>query len=148
MWTLSLRFPHQNPVYASPFPICATYPAHLILLDFITRTILGEEYRSLSFSLCSFFHFLITTSLLDPNILLNVLFLNTLSLCFSCNVIDSPWCHWGFFPWFLPIKPCTLRSTQPLKMSTRDFSGGKDCRCIWLTTYHPCSAECRDDPGP
>ena len=29
-------------------PIRATCPAHLILLDFITRTILGEEYRSLS----------------------------------------------------------------------------------------------------
>jgi len=28
-------------------PIRATCPAHLILLDFITRTILGEEYRSL-----------------------------------------------------------------------------------------------------
>ena len=32
-------------------PIRATGPAHLILLDFITRTILGEEYRSLSSSL-------------------------------------------------------------------------------------------------
>jgi hypothetical protein len=28
-------------------PIHATCPAHLILLNFITRTILGEEYRSL-----------------------------------------------------------------------------------------------------
>jgi hypothetical protein len=27
--------------------IRATCPTHLILLDFITRTILGEEYRSL-----------------------------------------------------------------------------------------------------
>ena len=27
-------------------PICATCPYHLILLDFITRTILGEEYKS------------------------------------------------------------------------------------------------------
>jgi hypothetical protein len=35
-------------------PISATCPAHLILLDFITRTILGEEYRSLSSLLCSF----------------------------------------------------------------------------------------------
>jgi hypothetical protein len=29
-------------------PIRATCPAHLILLDFITHTILGEEYRSFS----------------------------------------------------------------------------------------------------
>ena len=39
-------------------PICATCPAHLILLDFITRTILGEEYRSFSSLLCSLLHFL------------------------------------------------------------------------------------------
>ena len=37
-------------------PIRATWPAHLILLDFITRTILGEEYRSFSSSLCSLLH--------------------------------------------------------------------------------------------
>jgi hypothetical protein len=29
-------------------PVSATCPTHLILLDLITRTILGEEYRSLS----------------------------------------------------------------------------------------------------
>jgi len=39
-------------------------PAHLILLDFITRTILGELYRSLSSSLCSFLHPPATSSLL------------------------------------------------------------------------------------
>jgi len=26
-------------------------------------------------------------------------------------------------------------------VSTRDFSWGKGSRCVWLTTYHPCSAE-------
>ena len=36
------------------FPIRATCRAHLILLDFITRKILGEKYRSLSSSTCSF----------------------------------------------------------------------------------------------
>jgi len=54
-WSLSLRFPHQNHLYASPLSIHATCPTHLILLDLITRTILGEEYRSLSSSLCNFF---------------------------------------------------------------------------------------------
>ena len=34
-------------------PICATCPAHLILLDFITRTILGEAYKSFNSSLCN-----------------------------------------------------------------------------------------------
>ena len=52
-------------------PIHATCPAHLILLHFITWTILGDEYKSLSFSLCSLLHSLLTSSLLGPNILLN-----------------------------------------------------------------------------
>ena len=55
---------------------------------------------------------------------------------------------WNFFPWFLPTKPCVLRSTQPLKMSTRDFSRGKGGLCVWLAIYHPCSAESREDPRP
>ena len=55
-WSLSLRFPHQNPVYASPLPIHVTCSTLLILLDFITRTMLVEEYRLLSSSLCSFLH--------------------------------------------------------------------------------------------
>jgi hypothetical protein len=45
---------------------------------------LGEEYRSLSFSLCSCLHSLVTSSHLGPNIL-NTLFLNTLSLRSSLN---------------------------------------------------------------
>jgi hypothetical protein len=36
----------------------------------ITRIIFGDEYRSLSFSLCSFLYSPVTSSFLDPNILL------------------------------------------------------------------------------
>jgi len=36
--------------------IRATSTAHLILIDFIIRTILGEQYRSLSSSLCTFLY--------------------------------------------------------------------------------------------
>ena len=43
-WSPSLRFPQQDPIHPLSSPIRATCPAHLILLDFITRTILGENY--------------------------------------------------------------------------------------------------------
>jgi len=88
-WSLTLRFPHQNPVYPSLSLIRATCPAHLILLDFITRTILGEVYRSLSSYICNFLHSPVTSSLLGPNILLNTLFSNTLSQSLSHNVGDQ-----------------------------------------------------------
>ena len=80
-WSLSPRFSYQNPLYASPLPIRATCPAHLILSSFITRTILGEEYRSLSSSLCSFLNYPVTSSLLGPNIVFS-----THSLRSSLNV--------------------------------------------------------------
>ena len=81
-WSFSVRFPHQNPVFT-------TCPAYLILFDFITQTILGEEYISLSYSLCSFLHSLVTSSLLGSNIHLNTLFSNILSLHSSLNVSNQ-----------------------------------------------------------
>ena len=87
-WSLSLRFPHHNPVHTSPIPR-ATRSDHLTLLDVITRVLFGEEYRSFSSSLCNFLLSLVTSSLLGPNILLNTLFSNTLSLRCSLNMSDQ-----------------------------------------------------------
>ena len=49
-------FPTKTPHTTISSPIRATCPAHLILLDFITRTTLGEEYNSFSSSLYSLLH--------------------------------------------------------------------------------------------
>ena len=46
----TLYTPLSSPIRAT------TCPAHLILLHFITRTILGEKYKSFSSSLCSLLH--------------------------------------------------------------------------------------------
>ena len=73
-WSLSLRFPHQNPVTPLLSPIHATCPAHF-LLDLITRTILGEEYSSLSSLLRGFLHSPVTSSLLDSVFLISYLYL-------------------------------------------------------------------------
>ena len=74
-WCPSLRFPPQDPIHPLSSPIRATCPANPILLDFITRTILGEEYKSFSSS-WHLLHSPVTSSLLGPNILLNTLFSN------------------------------------------------------------------------
>jgi len=90
-WSLSLWFPHQNPVYNSPLPspIRPICPAHFILLNLITQIIFGEEHRLLSSSLHSLFHSPVTLSLLGPNILLSTLFSNTLSLRCGLVVCDQ-----------------------------------------------------------
>jgi hypothetical protein len=56
-------------LYSHLHALHATCPAHLILLHFNTQTIFGEQYRSLSSTLCSFLHSPVTSSLSGPNIL-------------------------------------------------------------------------------
>ena len=48
---LSLRFLHQNPVHASTLCHTCYMPTHLILLNLITWTILGEECKSLIYKI-------------------------------------------------------------------------------------------------
>ena len=74
-------------------PISVTCPICHIFLDLITQTIWGDEYRSLSSSLCNFPQYTVTSSLLGPNILLNTLFSNTLSLCSSLTVRHPAYPH-------------------------------------------------------
>ena len=68
--------------------IRATSSAHLYLLVLITRMIFGEEYSSLSSSLCSFLHSPVSSYLLDPNIFLKALFSNIFSLRSFLNVSE------------------------------------------------------------
>jgi hypothetical protein len=82
-------FPYKTLYTPVLSPIHATYPTHLILLDFITGTILDEQYRSLSSSLCSLLYSPVASSLLGPNIFLNTIFSNTLCLRSFLNVSDQ-----------------------------------------------------------
>jgi len=82
-WSLSLRFPHQNPVYASPLIHTCYMPCLSHSSPFIIQTIL----RILV--LCSFLRCPVTSSLLGPNILLSAIFSNTLNLLSSLCVSDQ-----------------------------------------------------------
>ena len=69
-WSLSVRFTHQIRVCISVLPHTCYMTRQSHSSRWITRTILGEEYRSLNFSFCSFLHSPVTSSLVGPNILL------------------------------------------------------------------------------
>ena len=76
-WFFPSGFPTKTLYTPLLYPIRSTSPAHLNLLDLVSRTVLREQYRSLSSSSCSFLQSPFTPSLLGQNILLNTLFSNT-----------------------------------------------------------------------
>ena len=66
-WSLSLRFPHQNPVFDSTFPH-KRYIHKLSHSLFYHPNNIGWTLRSLSSTSCNYLHSLVTLSLLDPNL--------------------------------------------------------------------------------
>ena len=93
-WSLSLRLPFQDPIHPPLFTHMRHMPnpSHS---SWITRTILGEEYKSFSSSLCSLLHSPVTSSLLGPNILLNTILqiVNIVNLVYEiplfCNMANN-----------------------------------------------------------
>ena len=104
-------------------PIRATCPTHLIL-DLVTQTIFGEQYRTLRSSLYSFLHSPVTSSLSGPHIPLSTLFSNTLSLHYSINVSDQVAHPYRTRRLIQPSKRCTMSRiwvTNPTGLSWESF---------------------------
>ena len=88
-WSPSLRFPLQNPVYASPVPHTCymTRPSHASRFDHPNNIWWAIKISKLP--ICSFLHSPVTSSFLGPNTLLSTLFSNTPNQCSTLNVSDQ-----------------------------------------------------------
>ena len=124
---LPFGFPTKTLYTNLSSPIRATCAAHLILLDFITRTILGEEYKSFSSALWNLFHSPVTSSILGPNILLNTMFSNTFSFLSSRNINELFSIAWVItcvqgaknIPCFYETRRKIIAFIEDLKFSSR-----------------------------
>ena len=83
-------------------PIHATCPAHLILLDFITRAILGEEYRS------SFYTF-VRTALLRTTAAATTT--TTLLLILLLLLLQLHYCYYYYYYYYYYITVTTTTTT-------------------------------------
>ena len=91
-------FPTNIPVYTSALPICATCPAHYSSRFFITRIILGEEYRSLRSSVWIFLYSPVISCLLVSNNLLRTLNMKFTAQNYSLTL--TPFFLCPRFSWF------------------------------------------------
>jgi hypothetical protein len=73
-WSLSLSFPHQNPVYTSPLPHTRYMPRPSQYSRFYHPNNIGWAVQISKLLISSFLHSPVTSSLLCPNILLSTLF--------------------------------------------------------------------------
>ena len=138
----SLQVSPPKPLYPPLLsPIRATCLVHLILLGIITWKKLGEQYRSFTFSLCSFLNYPVTSRLLGLNIPLSTLFSKTLSLRSSHNVSDQvshPYKTTGKIIILYILSPSRLyehknknfSSPGPVKRSTWNSILGKNVLCV------------------
>jgi len=84
----------RSPTWHSGFPTKTryttfTYTCYMPCPSHSPFDHLNNIRWALSSSLCSFLYSPVTSSLLVPNILLNILFSNTLSICSSLNINDQ-----------------------------------------------------------
>jgi hypothetical protein len=86
-WSLSFRFSQPNPTLIHILPMCATYSAHLILLDHPHKIWWGVQIIKLH--IMQFSPVSVTSSLLGPNTFLSTLFSKPLSLRCSLYVRDQ-----------------------------------------------------------
>jgi hypothetical protein len=85
-WSLSIKFPHQNPVP----PLLSPYVLHLLSIQLFSIWSPAQYLlRRTDHYVVSVLHSPVTSSFLGSNILLNTLFSNTLSIRPSLNVSDQ-----------------------------------------------------------
>ena len=92
-WSLSLRFPHQNFVYASPLPHSRYMPRPSHSSRFVHLNNIWYGLQLLKLLIMNLLHFHVSSSLLSQIIVFNTLFSTTLSIHTSFNVSDQSHPH-------------------------------------------------------